>query len=196
MMVFWPSISWSSPPLHDFSLGNFVVKGVMRIGLKDLAVSILLLISSFVLVNKLLNPTPIQIIVSGEGQPIVVREFVTYTLIDVIVVVASTVIVCMTFFYILFSTRLEGEALNPSDSIESDIKFALRLLEGDQKKIFLLIVESGGSILQSEIVEKSGFSNAKVTRILSELESKGLIIKRRYGMTNKIEINRGMRNAK
>jgi uncharacterized membrane protein len=173
-----------------------VVKGVMRIDLKDLAVSILLLISSFVLVNKLLNPTPIQIIVSGEGQPIVVREFVTYTLIDVIVVVASTVIVCMTSFYILFSTRLEGGALNPSDSIESDIKFALRLLEGDQKKIFLLIVESGGSILQSEIVEKSGFSNAKVTRILSELESKGLIIKRRYGMTNKIEINREMRTAK
>ena len=173
-----------------------MVKGVMRIGLKDLAVSILLLISSFVLVNKLLNPTPIQIIVSGEGQPIVVREFVTYTLIDVIMVVASTIIVCMTSFYILFSTRFEGEALNPSNSIESDIKFALRLLEGDQKKIFLLIVESGGSILQSEIVEKSGFSNAKVTRILSELESKGLIIKRRYGMTNKIEINRGMRTAK
>jgi hypothetical protein len=44
-----------------------MVKGVMRIGLKDLAVSILLLISSFILVNKLLNPTPIQIIVSGEG---------------------------------------------------------------------------------------------------------------------------------
>jgi predicted transcriptional regulator len=173
-----------------------MVKGVMRISLKDLAVSILLLISSFILVNKLLNPTPIQIIVSSEGQPIVVREFVTYTLIDVIVVVTSTIIVCMTSFYILFSTRLEGKALNPSNSIESDIKFALRLLEGDQKKIFLLIVESGGSILQSEIVEKSGFSNAKVTRILSELESKGLIIKRRYGMTNKIEINREMRTAK
>ncbi|MCS7369532.1 MAG: hypothetical protein NDF57_07460 [archaeon GBS-70-058] len=168
----------------------------MKIDLKDLAVSILLLISSFILVNKLLNPTPIQIIVSGEGQPIVVREFVTYTLVDVIVVVASTIVVCMTSFYILFSTRLEGRIFNPSDSIESDIRFALRLLEGDQKKVFLLIVESGGSILQSEIVEKTGFSNAKVTRILSELESKRLIIKRRYGMTNKIEINREMRTEK
>ena len=43
-------------------------------------------------------------------------------------------------------------------------------------------------MLQKNIVAKRIFSQAKVTRLLDKLENRGLIVRERYGMTNKIRI--------
>ena len=39
-------------------------------------------------------------------------------------------------------------------------------------------------MFQSELVEKTGHTKVKMTRILDKLEAKGLIERRRKGMTN------------
>jgi uncharacterized membrane protein len=83
-----------------------------------------------------------------------------------------------------------------NDTSELDMKFALRLLDGDKRKVFSEIVESGGEILQSELHAQTGFSKAKITRILDYLELKGLAVRKSYGMTNKVIINRDMRAEK
>jgi len=166
----------------------------MKMDAKSLFISVILFASVFTLIIKLLTPTPIQIIVSGEGKPIVVRELVSYTLTDVFIIVFSTILVCICSFYMFFMGFLGGRSGSGGlESFESDVNFALRLLDGDQKMVFSLIVESGGEILQSELVRRTGFSRAKITRILNELEFKGLIIRRRYGMTNKIVVKRDLR---
>jgi len=46
------------------------------------------------------------------------------------------------------------------------------------------IIESDGSIIQSDLVERTKFNKVKVTRILDRLEGMNLIERRRRGMTN------------
>ncbi len=67
-------------------------------------------------------------------------------------------------------------------------KILMPKLSGDQKTIYDIIIESGGSCLQGEIVEKSKINKVKVSRILDKLEMRGLIERRRHGMSNLIVI--------
>jgi uncharacterized membrane protein len=60
----------------------------------------------------------------------------------------------------------------------------MKELDGEQKTVLGLIIDSGGSALQSELVDKTNLGKVKVTRILDALEVKGLVERRRRGMTN------------
>jgi uncharacterized membrane protein len=60
----------------------------------------------------------------------------------------------------------------------------LHTLESDERKIMEKILESDGSIFQSQLVEDTEHSKVKITRILDRLEGKGLIERKRRGMTN------------
>ncbi len=63
---------------------------------------------------------------------------------------------------------------------------AAKQLGGDEAKAFDLITQSNGMIFQNELVEKMGLSKVKITRILDKLEARGLLERRRRGMTNVI----------
>jgi uncharacterized membrane protein len=150
-------------------------------------------VSAFTLAGKLLMPTPIQIIIQGE-EPIVVGQIFRYTQFDVAIISISAIILAASSFYLLFVKSNETHtitlATEQKDTSEQEIAFALRLLDGDKRKLFNEIVEAGGEILQSELYTQTGFSKAKITRILDYLELKGLIVRKSYGMTNKIIIDR------
>ncbi|MCX8163142.1 MAG: hypothetical protein N3D10_01150 [Candidatus Micrarchaeota archaeon] len=61
----------------------------------------------------------------------------------------------------------------------------LKLLSNEEKIIFQKIIDSAGAILQSELIDESkGFSKVKVSRILDKLEGRGLIERKRRGMSN------------
>jgi len=150
-------------------------------------------VSAFTLAGKLLMPTPIQIVIQGE-DPIVVGQIFRYTQFDVAIISISAIILAASSFYLLFVNSIETHKLSPAaekrDTSELEIAFALRLLDGDKRKLFNEIVEAGGEILQSELHTQTGFSKAKITRILDYLELKGLTVRKSYGMTNKIIIDR------
>jgi uncharacterized membrane protein len=57
-------------------------------------------------------------------------------------------------------------------------------LSEEEKLIVNLLKESEGTIYQSELVDKTGFTKVKVTRILDRLEGKKIIERKRRGMTN------------
>ncbi|MCF7861884.1 MarR family transcriptional regulator [Candidatus Woesearchaeota archaeon] len=57
-------------------------------------------------------------------------------------------------------------------------------LSEEDKSVLNLIVEKDGSIFQSEIVESTGLSKVKVSRILDRLEGRNIISRLRRGMTN------------
>jgi len=57
-------------------------------------------------------------------------------------------------------------------------------LEGDEKKLYGMILAAQGLAWQSELVAKSGLNKVAVTRTLDKLEGKGLIERRRRGMAN------------
>ena len=62
----------------------------------------------------------------------------------------------------------------------------LKTLTGDERGIYEKIVASEGVIFQSELVEKSGFPKAKVSRVLDRMEARGLLERKRRGMTNAV----------
>ena len=57
-------------------------------------------------------------------------------------------------------------------------------LSKDERLVFGKIIDKKGSILQSELVKETGLSKVKVTRILDGLEARGMIERKRRGMTN------------
>ncbi|MBI4416355.1 MAG: hypothetical protein HY557_05175 [Euryarchaeota archaeon] len=68
-------------------------------------------------------------------------------------------------------------------------ELALRLLTGDERKLYRRIVEAGGVVLQKDLVGAGLFSGSKVSRVLDRLEGKGLIQRERHGMTNRIRLS-------
>jgi uncharacterized membrane protein len=54
-------------------------------------------------------------------------------------------------------------------------------IESDEEKIVNLIRHSGGSLYQSTITDRCGFSKAKTSQILSILESKGVVHRHKEG---------------
>ncbi|MBM3232783.1 MarR family transcriptional regulator [Candidatus Pacearchaeota archaeon] len=58
-----------------------------------------------------------------------------------------------------------------------------RGLTAEEKKV-LSIIQSNKTIFQADIIEKTGFGKAKMTRILDRLEGRGFIERKRRGMTN------------
>lgn len=156
--------------------------------------AVLFAVSAFTFAGKLLMPTPIQIVIPGE-EPIVVGQIFRYTQFDVVIISVSAIVLAASSFYLLFKDSTGVQNIPPiimekQETPELDVQFALRLLDGDKRHVFNEIIEANGEILQSDLHVQTGFSKAKITRILDYLELKGLIIRKSYGMTNKIVINR------
>ena len=58
-----------------------------------------------------------------------------------------------------------------------------RELNPEEKKI-LELVQKNKAIFQAELIEKTKFGKAKITRILDRLEGRGFVERKRRGMTN------------
>ncbi len=76
------------------------------------------------------------------------------------------------------------------------IDAVLTALEGDEKKLVKEIADHGGEMLQNELVLSLNFSKAKVSRMLTDLEKRGLVIKKQYGLTNKVALAGKLRGEK
>ena len=63
-------------------------------------------------------------------------------------------------------------------------KIAAHELDSNEARVVSIINEGNGSVYQSDIMKKTGFSKVKVSRLLDRLEQKGLTERKRRGMTN------------
>lgn len=82
--------------------------------------------------------------------------------------------------YLIFFVKDQSVTETPSKAQKKPPKD----LDPDEKALFNIIVDSEGTIFQSDLVEKSDYTKVKVTRILDKLEGKALIERKRRGMTN------------
>lgn len=88
-------------------------------------------------------------------------------------------------------TRIKkiSSQIEPKKITVANYRKVMKTLDNNEKKVFGKIIESQGTMLQSNLVKKTKFGKVKVTRILDKLEGKGLIERRRRGMTNIIVLN-------
>jgi len=103
---------------------------------------------------------------------------------------AIALLVFIIGLFLIFSKEHEKiviKKIKPIEVREIKKQFKKQDLEKfdiDERKILQLILDNEGSLLQSELVNKTGFDKVKVTRLLDRLEGKGVIERRRRGMTN------------
>lgn len=84
-------------------------------------------------------------------------------------------------------TKIIQKTVRPSkEDLEKKRKKVLAKLEGDEREVFSALVESKGSMLQSDLIEKTGMQKVKVTRVLDRMEGKKLIERKRRGMSNMV----------
>ena len=76
-----------------------------------------------------------------------------------------------------------------------EIAPVLALVDPDQRKVIEALVKGGGSMPQSKLVAATGMNKVKVSRVVAELEARGVVKKTASGITNKVELSEGMKKV-
>ena len=109
-----------------------------------------------------------------------------YTSIDIVVTGVSSFVLGSSLMY-LFMIDQKERIQNGNPLIREHWDALLETLSNvDEKEIVKLIIAEGGTIFQSQLVEKSGFSKSKVSLILDRLEAQRILERKRRGMTNAV----------
>ena len=61
-------------------------------------------------------------------------------------------------------------------------------LSAEEKSIVAVLETSSEPVYQGDLVQHLGWSKVKVTRVLDKLEAKGLVERKRRGMTNLVTL--------
>ncbi|MBS3157162.1 MarR family transcriptional regulator [Candidatus Woesearchaeota archaeon] len=92
--------------------------------------------------------------------------------------------------FVLVFSKPQKEVVIQTKTIEKTIEkkapkkvFDISELKTDEKQVFELIKENK-AVFQADLIEKTGFGKAKMTRIIDRLEGKGFVERKRRGMTN------------
>jgi len=93
--------------------------------------------------------------------------------------IALTIIVLLIGLYLVFF----GEKIKQEKKQKTKTTIP-KNLEPEEKQIMQIIIKENGTMFQSKIVEETKLNKVKITRILDKLEGKGLIERKRRGMTN------------
>jgi DNA-binding MarR family transcriptional regulator len=73
------------------------------------------------------------------------------------------------------------------EKIEEEL-LILRLLSGDERIVYQIILDAGGQILQKDLVARSKMSNSKVSRTIDRLDGRGVLVRERCGASNRLRI--------
>ncbi|MBU4373613.1 MAG: hypothetical protein KJ714_04070 [Euryarchaeota archaeon] len=167
----------------------------VNIGTHGILISaIVLIISVLLLIDRLLATGPVQLILeNGRAVPIEGASY--FSLNEVLFFIITAWLGGMSFLYIILFSKeketleLKGDIAGIQES-KSTAMLAANILDGDEKILFQKIVD-GDMILQRELILKTGFSEPKVSRLLDRLERRGLILRQRDGMGNRILLKKG-----
>jgi len=152
-----------------------------------------LLASVFAIVTELLSPPNVNVVVNSGSQVIVRGIPHVYTLSDILIVIVTTSAAAMSASYVLLPRRLvhsEAGVTAGSEKVASGDKSAAwrANLDGlgnpDEQRLYELVIDQGGTAHQSYLISESGFSKSKVSLLLADMEARGLLEKRRKGMSN------------
>lgn len=165
-----------------------------------------LILMSIVAINMLLVSAPVVIRIEGDTFKVIEIPY-SYTTKDAYLLLAigliggvavSQLLFCLPGFWHVLAGTTDKIAPDPCSGPQESgqINVILRALEGDEKKAVAIMLENGGDILQNEMVNSLDFSKAKVSRILFNLERRGIVTKSKYGLTNRISLADDIRGEK
>lgn len=96
------------------------------------------------------------------------------------IIILSILLIGLLAFGVYLMLKKEGQIVHKK---EKEYEINMSKLTDEEKNIINKIKSSEGSVYQSKLVDEH-MNKVKVTRILDKLEGKGLIERKRRGMTN------------
>src|SRR3989338_4620117 len=85
--------------------------------------------------------------------------------------------------FLIFSKPNEKIVVKKIKEKKIEKKVNLSSFRPEEKKVYNLVKENG-AMFQADLIEKTGFSKARMTRIVDKLEGNDLVDRKRRGMTN------------
>jgi len=76
------------------------------------------------------------------------------------------------------------------------VKRVFSVLKGDERRVIDVILLKGDKCKQRDIVRATDYSKAKVSRIMTELEARGILSRERIGRTNRVVLSESMGKIK
>ena len=139
--------------------------------------------SCFALFVFIMTPTIVQFVI--EGNVVELTEIPNiYNSTDLVVIGLSSFVLGSSLVYLLQVDKNNESQTKISLVKEKWDKLLGELSDSDEKVIVRIVIDDGGTIFQSQLVEKSGFSKSKVSLILDKLEARRILERKRRGMTN------------
>ena len=149
------------------------------VGYMLLAVSILIVIVIF-LFNSALKE--IVLTSCGEEHAIVCPMNQTVDQ-QTYIALGITALLVIVALILIFTKPQERIIIKTIEKKLKKIKIDTSELKSEEKQVFEL-VQNNKTIFQADLIEKTGFGKAKMTRIIDRLEGKGFVERKRRGMTN------------
>lgn len=96
------------------------------------------------------------------------------------------VIVILSIF-LIFSKPNEKVVVKKIKERKHGVEVDLSSFRSEEKEVYK-IVKQNNAVFQADLIEKTGFSKARMTRIIDKLEGNGLVERKRRGLTNVVAL--------
>jgi len=104
------------------------------------------------------------------------QTYLALAIVSVLIIIGLVLIFSKQSEKVIVQTKMVKEKIKKKE-------YNLLGLRKEDKEVFNIVKEQG-TIFQADLIEKTGFGKAKVSRILDRLEGKGFVERKRRGMTN------------
>ena len=152
------------------------------VGYLLLGVSVLIIVIIFMFKSTLTNFVGASCTIAHGGEYCPMYDTINQQTYLALAIISILVIVS----FILILSKPQKEIIVQTKTIEK--KIPKKILDttdlNKEEKQVLELIQNNKAIFQSDLIEKTQFGKAKMTRIIDRLEGKNFVERKRRGMTN------------
>ena len=115
-------------------------------------------------------------IVCPMNQTVNQQTYIALGVVGLLAAVALILIFSKPQKEIIFKTKIIEKKLQKKKIDTNELK--------QEEKQVLELIQANKAVFQADLIEKTGFGKAKMTRIIDRLEGRGFVERKRRGMTN------------
>ncbi|MBS3092650.1 winged helix DNA-binding protein [Candidatus Pacearchaeota archaeon] len=151
-----------------------------NVGFLVIGISLLIIGIVFIFNNALKNIVGASCSATHGAQVCPMYDTITTQTYLAIAIVGVLIIIGLV---LIFTKPDERIVVRKIKEKKLEKKIDLSGLKQEEKQVFKLVQEND-AVFQADLIEKTGFGKAKMSRIIDRLEGRGLVERKRRGMTN------------
>lgn len=150
-----------------------------NVGYLVLGIAIVMVLITFLFNNAMKDIVKVQCglehgLVCPMNQTIETQTYLSLGIVGIVIIIA---------LFLIFSKPNEKIVVRKVQEKAKKREYDLAELRPEEKQVFA-IIQKNNAIFQADLIEKTGFGKAKMTRIIDRLEGQGMVERKRRGMTN------------